>query len=61
MTRTLATLFGLVLLTQVAAATECTSRKSGSVTVTTCSYKTGFNKHCRSYRSGSVRKTSCRS
>ena len=43
------------------AGTECSTRKSGSVTITSCS----SSKHqpsttCRSYRSGSVVKTTCR-
>jgi hypothetical protein len=41
------------------AATSCTTRKSGSVTITTCTEKNSFTQ-CRSYRSGSVVKTSCR-
>ena len=43
------------------AGTDCTTRKSGSVTITTCSgSKAGSFSQCRSYMSGSVRKTSCR-
>jgi hypothetical protein len=64
MRRTVATFFGLVLMTQFAVAgTDCTTRKSGSVTITTCTdarAKPSFVQ-CRSYMSGSVRKTSCRS
>ena len=41
------------------AGTSCTTRKSGSTTITSCSGKSGFSE-CRSYRSGSVIKTSCR-
>ena len=43
------------------AGTDCTTRKSGSVTITTCSSSkhTSFSQ-CRSYMSGRVRKTSCR-
>lgn len=41
------------------AGTSCTTRKSGSVTITTCSGRK-FHSQCRSYRSGSVIKTSCR-
>jgi hypothetical protein len=36
------------------AATNCTTRKSGSVTITSCSYRGGGFSECRSYRSGSV-------
>lgn len=43
-----------------AGTTSCQSRKSGSVTITTCSGPGGFSQ-CRSYRGGSVNKTSCRS
>jgi len=44
------------------AGTSCTSRKSGSVTITSCSntYRSGGFSQCRSYMSGSVKKTSCR-
>jgi hypothetical protein len=44
------------------AGTSCTTRKSGSVTITSCgdSYRGGGFRECRSYRSGSVIKTSCR-
>ena len=44
------------------AGTSCTTRKSGSVTITSCSdsgHQSNFTQ-CRSYMSGSVRKTSCR-
>jgi hypothetical protein len=44
------------------AATSCTARKSGSVTITTCTdsgHQSNF-RQCRSYWSGSVCKTSCR-
>jgi hypothetical protein len=37
---------------------KCTTRKSGSVTVTTCSGK-NFHSECRSRKSGSVIKTDC--
>lgn len=44
------------------AATECTTRKSGSVTITSCSSsKNQPATTCRSYMSGSVRKTTCSS
>ena len=46
----------------VAAGTDCVTRKSGSVTITTCSDSNPSSySQCRSYRSGSVTKTSCRS
>jgi hypothetical protein len=46
----------------VYAGTDCTTRKSGSVTITSCSdTKARSFTQCRSYMSGSVRKTSCRS
>ena len=44
------------------AGTSCTTRKSGSVVITSCS-DSGHNsnyRQCRSYKSGSVVKTSCR-
>ena len=43
------------------AGTTCTSRKSGSVTITSCSesgHRSNY-RQCRSYKSGSVTKTSC--
>jgi hypothetical protein len=53
-----------VLLPTVAVAgSDCTTRRSGSVVITTCSdtrNPKAFNIHCRSYKSGSVTKTSCR-
>jgi hypothetical protein len=43
------------------AGTECTTRKSGSTTITTCTDSRGDKfSQCRSYRSGSVIKTTCR-
>lgn len=45
------------------AGADCTTRKSGSVVITTCSNSDNpksFNTQCRSYRSGGVVKTSCR-
>ena len=52
----------LTLLASMANAgtAECTTRKSGSVTITSCSSSKGPSTTCRSYMSGSVRKTSCR-
>ena len=38
----------------------CQTRKSGIVTITSCSGGKGNSTECRSYMSGSVRKTSCR-
>jgi hypothetical protein len=50
----------LVILTATAAAGyDCQTRKSGSVTITTCGSGSSYSQ-CRSYRSGSVIKTSCR-
>jgi hypothetical protein len=64
LTRALAILAALVLLSGVTAAeasTTCTTRKFGSVTITSCSSsKTQPYSQCRSYRSGSVIKTTCR-
>lgn len=40
-------------------AASCTTRRSGSVTITTCTDKKFFSQ-CRSYKSGSVIKTTCR-
>lgn len=54
----------VVLAGEASAGTDCTTRKSGSVTIETCSgtgRDSGRNySQCRSYMSGSVRKTSCR-
>jgi hypothetical protein len=58
----IATVAALILLATAAnASTDCTTRNSGSVTITTCSSgkHQGFSQ-CRSYWSGKVRKTSCR-
>lgn len=43
------------------AGTSCTTRQSGSVTITSCSGTYGQRHHstCRSYKSGNVVKTSC--
>jgi hypothetical protein len=44
------------------AGTSCTTRQSGSTTITSCS-DSGHNsnyRQCRSYKSGSTIKTSCR-
>lgn len=51
----------LLISTSAHAATECTTRKSGSVVIETCT-NTRENKfeQCRSYKSGSVWKKSCR-
>ena len=44
------------------AGTSCTTRKSGSETITSCSSSGHGNtsSQCRSYKSGSVVKTNCR-
>jgi hypothetical protein len=47
----------------VAAGSDCTTRRSGSVVIVTCSNSDNpraFNSSCRSYKSGNVTKTSCR-
>lgn len=49
----------LLLVPTLASAADCVTRKSGSVTVTTCGSGSSFSQ-CRSYMSGSVVKTSCR-
>lgn len=52
----------LVAQVPAEAGVSCTTRKSGSVSITSCSntYRAGGFSQCRSYRSGSVIKTSCR-
>ena len=59
-------LLALLLIPSLAEAgsSSCQTRKSGSVTITSCSNSGrggGRLSQCRSYMSGSVRKTSCRS
>lgn len=49
----------LMLCTAAQASTTCTTRKSGSVTITSCSSPKASATVCRSYMSGSVRKTTC--
>ena len=58
----IAILSAVMLPVLAQAGTSCTTRKSGSVTITSCSntYKPGGFTQCRSYMSGSVKKTSCR-
>lgn len=51
----------IMLPTLAEAGYSCQTRKSGSVTITSCSGSKGGSSTCRSYMSGSVRKTSCRS
>ena len=60
-TSALALVAAVLTSTVATAGTDCTTRKSGSVTITTCSSGKGnaFSQ-CRSYMSGKVRKTSCR-
>jgi len=56
-----AAILTMISSTYASAGTSCTTRKSGSVTITSCS-DSGHNSNsrtCRSYMSGSVRKTSC--
>ena len=50
----------VVLLPNLADAANCTTRRSGSVTITTCHSKSNPYSECRSYKSGSVVKTHCR-
>ena len=45
----------------LAGSTSCTTRKSGSVTITSCSGYKQPSTTRRSYMSGSVRKTTCSS
>jgi hypothetical protein len=49
-------------IAEASRAVNCSTRKSGSVTITSCSnaYRAGGHSECRSYKSGSVVKTSCR-
>ena len=58
----IAIVLAVMLPSLAQAGTSCTTRKSGSVTITSCSntYKAGGVTQCRSYMSGSVKKTSCR-
>ena len=44
-----------------AGSATCQTRKSGNVTITTCSGGRGPSTTCRSYISGNIQKTSCRS
>ena len=56
-----AAMFVMFTLTSAQAGTSCTTRKSGSVVITSCS-DSGHRSNmrtCRSYRSGSTVKTSC--
>jgi hypothetical protein len=52
----------LAMVTTAQAGASCTTRKSGSTVITSCSDtrqgSSGFST-CRSYKSGSVVKTSC--
>jgi hypothetical protein len=50
-------LIAMLLVVAAGAATTCTTRKSGSVTITSCSSP---HSQCRSYYSGRVLKTTCR-
>lgn len=55
-------LIAMLLATPAVAGTNCTTRKSGSVVITSCSdsgHQPNYTQ-CRSYKSGSVVKTSCR-
>jgi hypothetical protein len=52
----------LLLPSLAEASTSCTTRKSGSTTITHCSSSGRVpSQTCRSYKSGSVIKTSCNS
>ena len=59
--KTIIVLLAMLLPASTAfAGTSCTTRKSGSVTITSCSdSKARGSTTSRSYRSGSVIKTSC--
>ena len=59
-TLVLSAFFVVALVGPARPGTECITRKSGSVTITTCSHGNGSFSQCRSYYSGSVLKTSCR-
>jgi len=48
-----------LLLPNPSEASSCVTRRSGSVTITTCDGK-NFYSQCRSYMSGKIRKTHCR-
>ena len=52
-------LFAFLLPNPSEANSNCTTRKSGSVIITSCSSKNYYSQ-CRSYKSGSVVKTHCR-
>jgi hypothetical protein len=49
----------VLLLPNPSDAASCTTRRSGSVSITTCTDKNSYTQ-CRSYKSGSVIKTHCR-
>ena len=57
---TAAMTLAIVLPSIAQAGYTCQTRKSGSVTITSCSGGKSAYTQCRSYRSGSVVKTSCR-
>ena len=60
-TLSLALILVILMPTFTYAGTSCTTRKIGSVTITSCSrasQPSGYTT-CRSYKSGSVVKTSC--
>ena len=54
------TLLALAVTLPAEAGYSCTSRKSGSYTISSCSGSHGGSSHCTSYWSGHVRKTYCR-
>ena len=57
----IATLLALLVPSLVEASTSCTTRRSGSVEIVSCS-SSGHNARsttCRSYWSGRVKKTTC--
>ena len=57
---TIALVAALIVPSLADAGTSCTARKSGSVTISSCSSSGRAPAvTCRSYRSGSVVKTSC--
>jgi hypothetical protein len=53
-------LLALAVTLPAEAGYSCTSRKSGSYTISNCSGSHGGSSHCTSYWSGHVRKTYCR-
>ena len=61
MTRTIILAIALLAPSLVEAGTSCSTRKSGSTVITSCSDRSYFagTRTCRSYKSGSTIKTYC--